>query len=82
MILPDNARCIEVIQALAGEPSLTDWEEDFIESNIDHSYFTAAQKEVIARLEEKYEVWALPQSEFVEAIRVTDGMWVLREHGF
>ena len=56
MILPDNARCIEVIQALAGEPSLTDWEEDFIESNIDHSYFTAAQKEVIARLEEKYEV--------------------------
>ena len=33
-------------------------------------------------IQEACECAALPQSEFVEAIRVTDGMWVLREHGF
>ena len=56
MILPDNARCIEIIEALADEPNLSEWEQEFCESNIDHSYFTDLQREVCASLEEKYEI--------------------------
>lgn len=56
MILPKDERCIEVVRALDGDPSLTPWELNFLKSNRDRTKFTDAQKEVIAKLEDKYEV--------------------------
>lgn len=55
MILPDNAKCREVIDALKDEPALTHWERDFIESNLDRQTFSDKQRESIARLMEKYD---------------------------
>jgi hypothetical protein len=55
VILPTDEECVDVIQALADEPNLSDWEYEFVESNVDRLYFTTAQKEVIQKLREKYE---------------------------
>lgn len=56
MILPTDERCAEIVKELDGDPALTTWELLFIKSNIGRTKFTDAQKEVIIRLEEKYEV--------------------------
>ena len=56
MILPSDDECRSVIEALSDEPSLTEWEQEFVESNIDRHSFTPAQKESIARMMEKYDV--------------------------
>jgi len=55
MVLPDQAKCQRVVAELDGDPALTQWEADFLASNRQRSTFTDAQREVIARLVEKYE---------------------------
>jgi len=56
VILPSDERCREIVEELAGDPELTQWEADFIASNRTRTSFTTAQKEAIARMEEKYDV--------------------------
>ncbi len=56
MILPDQAKCRRVIQELDGDPALTQWEADFIASNRTRTVFTDAQRQVIASLNDKYEI--------------------------
>lgn len=53
---PSNNECRDAIDALEGEPNLTEWEYDFVQSNLDRTEFSLAQKEVIARLMDKYDV--------------------------
>lgn len=55
MKIPNNEACRAVIRDLEDEPNLTQWEADFIDSNLHRTEFTDAQKLVIARLMEKYE---------------------------
>lgn len=55
MTLPSNETCVHVIKKLDGEPMLTQWEDDFVKSNRARTTFSTAQREVIARLMEKYE---------------------------
>jgi hypothetical protein len=56
MTLPDDARCQKICQELDGEPMLTDWERDFITSNLNRTTFSTAQKSIFAKLEDKYEI--------------------------
>jgi hypothetical protein len=56
MILPTDEECVAIIEALADEPNLTAWEQDFLEDNADREHFTPAQKEAVANLREKYDV--------------------------
>ena len=56
MILPDNERCVEILEVLQDEPSLSAWESDFIEDNLDRKFFSPRQREIIAGFEEKYDV--------------------------
>lgn len=56
MILPSDAKCREVMESLADERSLTAWERDFIESNLERQTFSDPQKESVAKLMEKYDV--------------------------
>lgn len=56
MILPDNDECQRVIMELDGEPNLTEWEMEFVESNIERLEFTDAQKLVIAKLKKRFAV--------------------------
>jgi hypothetical protein len=56
MTLPSNETCARVIRELDGDPSLTKWEDEFVRSNKGRTEFSTAQKDVIARLLEKYEV--------------------------
>lgn len=56
MILPNDEECRRVLSELEDEPSLSQWESEFIDSNCERWSFTDAQKEVITRLLEKYEV--------------------------
>lgn len=56
MTLPDNARCAEVMRELDGEPMLSEFENSFVKSNLTRTEFSTKQKEVVARLLEKYEV--------------------------
>lgn len=56
MILPKDEVCAKIIMELDGEPMLTAWEADFLRSNRGKFIFTDKQKEVFARLLEKYEV--------------------------
>lgn len=56
MILPDHERCREILDELADEPNLNDWEREFIESNADRKWFTDAQRAIIAKLDDKFEV--------------------------
>lgn len=53
--LPTNEECARVIGLLSGDKSLTSWEKDFIENNLDRTIYTTLQREVVARLKEKYE---------------------------
>jgi len=56
MIIPNDARCAEVIELLKDDPALSTWEREFIGSNLGRLHFSDAQKQVIFRLIEKYEV--------------------------
>jgi len=56
MTLPSNKTCVRVIEDLDGDSMLTEWEFNFIASNRTRTEFTTAQKEVIYRLLEKYEL--------------------------
>jgi len=56
MTLPTNETCVRVIKELDGDPALTPWELNFIKSNVGRTEFSAAQKEVIYNLTEKYEI--------------------------
>lgn len=56
VILPNDEECREIIEALADEPNLTTWEQDFLEDNVDREHFTPAQREAVANLREKYDV--------------------------
>lgn len=56
MILPKQEQCVRVIEELDGDPELTQWEADFVASNRGRTQFSDAQRAVIARLLEKYEI--------------------------
>lgn len=56
MILPNDARCREVLDALEDEPNLSVLESEFVESNHGRTVFTDKQREVIAKMLEKFEV--------------------------
>jgi len=56
MTLPSTETCIRVLKELEDDPALTQWEADFIDSNRYRTSFSDAQREVIARFMEKYEV--------------------------
>ena len=55
MTLPNNETCVRVLKELHDDPALTEWESDFIDSNLYRSDFSSAQKEVIAKFMQKYE---------------------------
>ena len=56
MIIPTNEHCRKVLDELADEPALTDFEQSFIESNRERLFFTDRQREIIAELCQKYDV--------------------------
>jgi hypothetical protein len=56
MILPTNAECRLCVSELLDEPCLTQWERDFIASNVTRTEFTDAQKQVCRDLMTRYEV--------------------------
>jgi hypothetical protein len=56
MILPSNEECRRVLDELEDELNLTPFESEFIESNTFRHQFTDAQREVVGRLKEKFEV--------------------------
>lgn len=56
MTLPTNETCVRVIEELDGDSALTEWEFNFIASNRTRTDFSTAQKEVIGRLLDKYEI--------------------------
>lgn len=56
MILPKDDECRRIISELEDEPSLTEWEYEFITSNLHRTQFTDKQRESIARFKEKYDV--------------------------
>lgn len=56
MILPSDDECRRVLDELDGDPGLTEWEAEFIDSNVGRMEFTDAQREVVAKLKRKFEV--------------------------
>lgn len=44
------------MKELADDPSLTEWQADFIESNMNRTQFTDRQREVIAGMKEEYQL--------------------------
>lgn len=56
MILPRDEECQRVIAELDGCPDCTEWELNFIHSNINRRTFTDKQKEIIADLLKKYDI--------------------------
>lgn len=56
MILPSHAECRRVVEELDGCLDLTEWENDFVQSNTGRPEFTDAQREVVAKLLAKYDV--------------------------
>lgn len=54
-LLPTNDQCKRVIDLLQNDPALTEWEEEFVDSNRGRSEFSDKQKESVKRLMEKYE---------------------------
>lgn len=55
MILPTDDICRRVMRELDGEPALTEWEYEFVSSNQTRTTFTDRQREIVAKLMEKYE---------------------------
>jgi hypothetical protein len=56
MILLTDSECARILKELADEPALTEWESEFIESNITRETFTDRQREIITKFKEKYDV--------------------------
>ncbi len=56
MILPKDEECQRVMKELDGCPDCSTWELNFIRSNINRTVFTPAQKEVVEKLLDKYDV--------------------------
>lgn len=58
MILPSHEDCVRILEELQDEKSLTVWEADFIESNLDagRKHFSDRQREIIGGFKEKYDV--------------------------
>ena len=56
MILPTNEECERVIKELDGDPGLSEWESQFVGSNVGRKQFSDRQREIIASLLEKFEV--------------------------
>ncbi len=56
MILPTQEQCRRVVEELDGDPALTQWEADFLASNRTRTFFTDAQRDVIAKLLDKYDI--------------------------
>ncbi len=56
MILPSQERCRQVVEELADEPALTQWQADFIASNRGRLFYTDRQREVIGKMIEDYDV--------------------------
>lgn len=56
MILPDDEECVRVIKGLINDPGLSEWEDQFVESNLYRKTFSDAQREIVATLAEKFEV--------------------------
>lgn len=55
--MDDDARAdfLKRLDDAADEVNVTDWEAQFIESNLERQHFSPKQREVIDRLVEKYE---------------------------
>lgn len=56
MILPSNETCVRVLKELAGDPALTQWQSDFIDSNLYRTTFTDKQRYIIAEMIQEFEV--------------------------
>lgn len=56
MFLPTDEECVRILNELRDAPALTQWESDFIESNLGRTEFSDMQKEVIASFRDKYDV--------------------------
>lgn len=56
MIIPNHDQCRQVMRDLADEPNLSEWEYEFVSSNVNRTEFSDRQKEVVARLMEKYDL--------------------------
>lgn len=56
MILPTDEECARVLKELEDEPTLTQWQSDFIDSNRGRLHFTDRQKEIVAEFKEKFDV--------------------------
>ena len=56
MILPTDDLCRRVIDQLAEEPNLNEWESEFVASNMRRQEFTDKQKLSISKLMDKYHV--------------------------
>jgi hypothetical protein len=55
MIIPTNDECRRILSILSDEPKLTEWEAEFVESNMDRTEFTDKQRQVIGKFKEKYD---------------------------
>ena len=56
MILPSDEECRRILDELEDEPNLTEWEADFVESNAWRKEFSDAQRQVIGKFQDKYDV--------------------------
>ena len=56
MILPTDEDCIRVLKELRDDPGLSEWQDEFVNSNIGRLRFSDRQKEIIAELMEKFEL--------------------------
>lgn len=56
MIIPGDDECRRIVLSLVNDPALTEWECDFLDSNLHRTEFTDRQKETLAGLKEKYEI--------------------------
>lgn len=55
MILPKNDQCRRVMLELKDEPTLTEFEYEFVTSNQTRTEFTDKQRDIIGRMMEKYD---------------------------
>lgn len=55
MIIPSDKECRRICKLLDGDSGLTEWQQEFVESNIDRVRFTDRQKEIVAELAERFE---------------------------
>ena len=56
MIIPNDEECRRVLGELEGDPQLSQWQSDFIDSNRWRVHFSDRQKEIIAEMMQQFEV--------------------------